>query len=227
MTVKQATTAILGMWFDMAPQVEADFHEWHNREHMAERLALDGFRRGRRYKALSGQPKFFFRYDLDEKTVAISDAYLARLNDPTEWTRRLSPNFKNFIRTVAQVTERLGAGIGSHTATLRLSPATARRDGLRDWLTREGLPAMAERPGVVGAELWETDIAVTSPDTAERRLRGRADNVADWVIVVDGIEADSLRAACSHVFSQSALRQHGAAGRVQRGLYRLLYSRGE
>jgi hypothetical protein len=49
--------AALVMWWDIAPGGDADFHEWHAREHFPERLGVPGFlleRRGPRRKANPG-----------------------------------------------------------------------------------------------------------------------------------------------------------------------------
>ena len=42
----------VAIWHDLLPAGRDDFHEWHNREHMPERVAIPGFRRGRRYIAV-------------------------------------------------------------------------------------------------------------------------------------------------------------------------------
>ena len=49
-------TGVVAIWHDLLPEAKADFYEWHNREHMPERLAIPGFRRGRRYIATEGGP---------------------------------------------------------------------------------------------------------------------------------------------------------------------------
>jgi hypothetical protein len=47
------------IWHDLLPEARDEFHQWHNREHMPERVGIPGFRRGRRYVALSGTPQIF------------------------------------------------------------------------------------------------------------------------------------------------------------------------
>ena len=39
---------------DLLPDAKNDFYEWHNREHIPERLGIPGFNRGRRYIAVRG-----------------------------------------------------------------------------------------------------------------------------------------------------------------------------
>ena len=37
--------AALAMWWDMAPEMKADFEDWHSHEHFPERLGIPGFLR--------------------------------------------------------------------------------------------------------------------------------------------------------------------------------------
>ncbi len=36
-------SAAVAMWWDIAPEVRAEWEDWHTREHMPERLAIPGF----------------------------------------------------------------------------------------------------------------------------------------------------------------------------------------
>ncbi len=58
------------------PAARDDFHEWHNREHMPERVGIPGFRRGRRYVAISGAPEFFNLYEADSPETLAGQDYL-------------------------------------------------------------------------------------------------------------------------------------------------------
>ena len=42
------TDAILGGWNDVDPAQETAFNDWYVRDHLPDRLAVPGFRRGRR-----------------------------------------------------------------------------------------------------------------------------------------------------------------------------------
>jgi hypothetical protein len=41
--------AALAMWWDMAPEMRAEFEHWHSHAHFPERLAIPGFRRATRW----------------------------------------------------------------------------------------------------------------------------------------------------------------------------------
>ena len=77
------------IWHDLLPEARDDFHQWHNREHMPERVGIPGFRRGRRYVAVGSTPEYFNLYEADSPEVLGGQDYLNRLNAPTEWTRRV------------------------------------------------------------------------------------------------------------------------------------------
>ena len=64
-----AGTGVVAIWHDLLPEAKDDFYEWHNREHMPERVGIPGFRRGRRYIAVEGTPEFFNLYEADSPEV--------------------------------------------------------------------------------------------------------------------------------------------------------------
>jgi len=216
-------TGILAIWNDVAPGGDAEFNHWHTQEHVPERVSVPGFLRGRRYVAVSGSPKYFTLYETETPETLASPAYLARLNDPTPWTRRALPLFRNTIRTACRITLSLGGGVGGVMTTLRLGPAAGREEELRAWLSGTTLPALIERPGIVGTHLAEADLAATKVPTEERKLRDREDEVARWVLLVEGIETDAVESACRHHLSPEALGRRGAAGDTAVGVYRLLF----
>ena len=92
---------------------ETDFNRWYDREHLEERVAIEGFLEARRYVAHSGSPRFLFLYSTRTLDVLDSPAYRARLNNPTEWSKKTMAGFKNMIRAVARITVSRGVGRGS------------------------------------------------------------------------------------------------------------------
>jgi hypothetical protein len=72
------------------PSMDAEFNAWYDDEHLAERLSVPGFRSARRWVA-DGEPgrgRYLATYELDSMAVLHSAAYLARLENPTPWSRR-------------------------------------------------------------------------------------------------------------------------------------------
>lgn len=214
---------VLAIWNDVVPDGEAEFNHWHTLEHVPERLGIPGFLRGRRYQAVSGSPKYFTLYEAETVETFAGEAYLARLNDPTPWTRRALPLFRNTNRTACRVTRSLGLGVGAILATLRLAPMPGREEELRAWLTGTALPELASRPGLVGAHLLEAELSATRVPTSERKLRDRDDEVAAWALLLEGLEAEGVETVSRELVSREALSRRGASPEPILGVYRLLY----
>src|SRR4051794_9442144 len=82
------------------PAMEEEFNAWDDSEHLAERLAITGFRSARRWVANSGvansgiancapgDGRYLATYELDSPDVLQSAEYLARFEAATPWTRR-------------------------------------------------------------------------------------------------------------------------------------------
>ena len=67
---------------DIDPADEADFNRWYDREHLEERVAIDGFLEARRYVAHAGSPKYLCLYSTETFDVLDSPAYRTRLDNP-------------------------------------------------------------------------------------------------------------------------------------------------
>ena len=52
--------AAVAMWWDISPEMRAEWEDWHTHEHMPERLGIPGFLRGTRWVADSGEPRISF-----------------------------------------------------------------------------------------------------------------------------------------------------------------------
>jgi hypothetical protein len=213
--------AVLTFSNDVAAGHESDWTEWHDREHVPERLAIPGFLRLRRYVALGPGPRFFFFYETEDAGVLQSPAYLERLSQPTPWTRACIAHIRNNMRTVCRVTTTLGRGIGGVMAVVQTGPAPERADDLRRWLVDTGLPGALARPGIVGAHLAESDAEATATRTEEKRLLPTPDALARWLVLVEGVDRAAVEAAGAARLLPELLHRHGAAGAVTVGLYQL------
>jgi hypothetical protein len=72
------------------PAMEEEFNAWYDQEHLAERLAIPGFRSATRWVAdvPVGAGKYLATYELDSVGVLSSKEYLARFQNQTPWSRR-------------------------------------------------------------------------------------------------------------------------------------------
>jgi hypothetical protein len=216
--------AILAIWNDIAPGGDDEFNHWQIHEHFAERLGVPGFLRGRRYTAIRGSPRYFTLYETVSASVLTSPDYLARLNNPTPWTKRCIVLFRNNRRTVCRMTKSLGAGVGGAIATLELGPAEGRDGELRRWLAEVALPAAVARAGLVGAHLGEADLDNTRVKTEEKNLLDKPDDVVRWVLLLEGTDGPTLERACAEIFATPALTANGALSDVSAATYQLVYT---
>src|SRR5205814_6530334 len=123
---------------DIDPSPEADFNRWYAREHLVERVAIDGFLEARRYVAHRGSPKYLCLYSTETFEVLDSPAYRAALMNPTDWSKTNLARFKNMIRTIARITISRGEGRGAALGVIRLRPAAGSEDKLRSEERRVG-----------------------------------------------------------------------------------------
>jgi hypothetical protein len=98
---------LLLVMIDIDPEHEEELERWYNEEHLGERLNVPGFLTARRFMAVEGKPKYLALYDLESPEVMQSAAY-KRIRYASEWTRRMEPRFKNFVRNIyVEITPRL------------------------------------------------------------------------------------------------------------------------
>jgi hypothetical protein len=64
---------------DIDASDEAEFNQWYDREHLLERVAIDGFLEARRYVAYQGSPKYLCLYSTATFKVLDSPEYRTAL----------------------------------------------------------------------------------------------------------------------------------------------------
>ena len=199
---------ILAIFNNIAPGREADFEEWFQHEHLAERIAVPGFLIGRRHEAIAGQPRYFNFYLTQSAQVLKSPGYLERLDQPTPMTRTImSEVFKDMIRTVCHRTFRLGAMRGTGVVALRFGE---RPDEVALRVVIETL--MRDRAVACG-EIWQAADPREFPVSEEERLRG-GDRKIEACLLVETLrvqDAQTVAAALAQEFP-----------RAETGVYRLL-----
>ncbi len=215
------------IWQDAPPHARDDFFAWHNGEHMAERVGIAGFLRGRRFAALDGQgaPEFFTLYETADPSVHTSAGYLERLNNPTPQTRRVAPHMVNNIRSLCRVAYTSGEADGGLLVTLRFDVALGAADAHLALLTQTLFPQVQLQPGIEAVHLCRADEAASSVQTEEKKSRPQQALVPGWVVLVEGVADRAMfTSACNTLLSDQALADAGATG-IARGLYQLQYSR--
>ena len=86
---------------------------------MQERVGCPGWLRGSRFKGVERPGRYLLFYDAETTSAFESDAYYARLRNPTELSRAIFPRFNDAWRTVCSVERRQGDGISAAVLTVR------------------------------------------------------------------------------------------------------------
>ena len=186
----------VAIWNDITDAGRAEFYAWHLNEHMPERVGIPGFVRGRRYRAADAatKPEFFTLYETVSFQVIQGSDYLARLNEPTAWTRATTVHFQSTTRSLTRVVASHGVGSGGALLTLRFDIADDAVHTLVPRLT-SSLQAAARLPRITGTHLLSADAGVSAQSTAESKHRKDLQAPARWVILLEACDVDAFDAA--------------------------------
>ncbi|PYM99807.1 MAG: hypothetical protein DME07_18450 [Candidatus Rokuibacteriota bacterium] len=85
---------------NVVPELEAEFNEWYDKEHIPALGAVPGVLAARRFRGTSGNRKYVALYHLARPEVQESAEWKqARQSD---WTTRLQPHFRDHLRLVCR-----------------------------------------------------------------------------------------------------------------------------
>jgi hypothetical protein len=199
---------------DIGAADEAEFNRWYDREHLEERVAIDGFLEARRYVAHVGKPKYLSLYSTATFDVLDSPAYRTALASQTKWSKANINRFKNMIRAVARITASHGVGRGAALGIIRLRPGGG-KDKLRAAL--DALLDPAELDGVISMHLLESDPALSKPLTGDAAAADPG--AGDWFVLIDATSVHAVPKAAARIVENAALKPLV----VTNGIYRLLF----
>src|SRR6202020_1416600 len=193
---------------------EAEFNRWYDREHLEERIAIEGFVEARRYVAEEGAPKYLSLYSTKTFEVLNSPAYRAALANQTAWSKANIAHFKNMIRGVARITISHGKGRGAVLGIIRVRPVDGGHDKLREALRTALDPQSTD--GLISMHVIENDPVLSKPltDTASDSDPG----AGDWFVLIDATDVVPARAATMRLTDNIAFKPLI----ISSGVYRLL-----
>ena len=200
---------------DIDPAHEAEFNRWYDREHLEERVAIDGFLEARRYVAHRGAPKYLSLYSTSSFEVLDSPAYRTALAGQTDWSKANIARFNNMIRGVARITISRGTGRGAVLGIVRLRPAIG-RGALRAALDDALDPS--KRDGIISMHLIENDPALSRPITDDRSAPNPG--AGDWFALIDGTGVEAVSAVIAAQFGGVSAC---ASAVVSSGVYHLMW----
>ena len=200
---------------DIDASDEAEFNRWYDREHLLERVAIEGFLEARRYVAHEASPKYLSLYSTESFDVLDSLAYRAALASQTDWSKANIAHFKNMIRAVARITVSRGAGRGAALGIVRLRPA-GDTDKLRTALRNQLDPEKLD--GILSMHLIESDAALSRPITDDPPVSDPGSG--DWFVLIDGTDVKAVSAALAARLGNSTTFKPAV---ISTGVYNLMW----
>ncbi|ETX03760.1 MAG: hypothetical protein ETSY2_32620 [Candidatus Entotheonella gemina] len=170
---------LLAIWSDIDADYTPAFIQWHNCEHIPERVNIPGFHVGHRYRALDDARDFFMVYETETAEVMQSEPYLHSQNHPTPWTRQSVSHFRDPLRTIYTLVAQNGdqPALDAPYLLLVRSNPPERPDGEGEtlqWYATEHLPRLGAVEGVHRARLYRAEPDISNLMTAERQVHGAA-----------------------------------------------------
>jgi hypothetical protein len=200
---------------DIDASDEAEFNRWYDREHLEERVAIEGFLEARRYIAHEASPKYLCLYSTTTIDVLDSPAYKTRLANPTEWSKKTMARFKNMIRAVARITISHGQGRGAALGIVRIRPTVGEEDRFRPAL-RDALDRL-ELDGIISMHLIESDRALSGPTTEIPSAASAG--AGDWFVLIDATDVNAVSAATALLADDTRVK----SAVISTGTYRLMW----
>jgi hypothetical protein len=194
---------------------DAEFNRWYDREHLEERVAIEGFLEARRYVAHEGNPKYLSLYSTETFEVLDSPAYRTALANQTAWSKANIARFQNMIRAVARITISRGTGRGAALGIIRLRPPAGGEDKLRAALHEQLDPASLD--GIISMHLIESDPALSKPITDNPAAADPG--AGDWFVLIDATDVGAVPPAAARLINDAAFRQL----LITSGVYKLMW----
>jgi hypothetical protein len=194
---------------------EPEFNRWYDREHLAERVAIEGFLEARRYVAHRAAPKYFCLYSTATFEVLDAGPYRRALANQTERSRANISRFRNMGRAIARISISRGQGRGAALGVVRVRPQRAAEHGLRENLSVWLDPGPHD--GLISMHLLESDPGLSKPLVDSLTSNPGA---GDWYVLVEGVHIDVVTATAANLARELRADKISI---VSTGTYRLLW----
>ena len=187
---REGSLGLMAFWADIDADYLLRFQEWHNCEHIPERISVPGFNVGRRYRGIGEAPGFLMFYETDAASVFASDAYMARLNDPTPWTQEALTYFRNPSRNIYRLLAEAGQAAPMEapyiqTFRFNMEAETAAQ------LAAQWLPTAASGDGVHRVRLYAVDEEISGIMTSERQIYGGGPGQQKYLAMIEASQNDT------------------------------------
>jgi len=172
-------SGLMAFWTRIESRYLDRFREWHNCEHIPERVSIPGFLCGQRYLGRGTNDYFLMMYETREPAVLSGPDYLARLNAPTAWTRESLQHFREPVRNIY----RLRTALGKTDLFRAPCLVSARFNAVSPDETL--VERVAREQGVVRTRLYEIDGDISGIQTSERKIYGGGPGGQRYLLLVE------------------------------------------
>lgn len=198
------------------PAEEVDFNDWYDKEHLIERVSIEGFTEARRYIAVNGRPKYLNLYTTRTFDVLSSPQYKKALQHQTARSLHHIDRFRDFGRAIVHITASKGQGRGSSVYFAAVRPAGQNTDALRARLT-DALGKLVSQHEIISAHLLESDPQLSKPLNVDVP----PPSASDWYLLIDGTSAEVVGRHGRKLVGDSTLAPEATL--VSQGVYGLMW----
>ncbi len=183
----------MAFWSNIDPANQLAFQQWHNCEHIPERVSIPGFLAGRRYRSTRDPNRFLMFYETRSAEVLTGPAYLAALNAPTPWTRQALGWFRDPARSVYALQDVAGSvrpWPAPVLVVIRFDPAAGKIDPAAADIDSAGLEALIADGHHFRARTYRAVAKASSPSTTEAAIHGARPSELDGLLIAESDELD-------------------------------------
>ena len=178
------STGLMAFWANIDPENWLEYQQWHNCQHIPERVAIEGFHMGRRYRAAADSSRFMMFYETASPESLQGPAYLHALGNPTAWTKKSLGWFRNGVRSVYRRSA-VTSEAYPHEAPLLI---VIRYDAGQEWTARPN--ATVRR-----VQQYAMDDSGSSIKTTEQSIHGAVPTARRCLALAESEDSAILEAA--------------------------------
>jgi len=195
---------LLAFWADFNDEHIAEIQNWHNCEHMIERVSIPGFIVGRRYRGIDAAPTFLFTYETTDTAVLKSAPYLHALNNSTPWTQKALSYYKNNMRNIYS---RVSSGgkcaptEAPYVYVVRFNLSAEIENDTVAWIKNIYLPEIARLPQAYRCQFYQIDEKISSIMTGERMIYGGGPGQQKYLLLFE-LAGQPLPEECQQIHAR-------------------------
>jgi hypothetical protein len=187
---------LLAIWANIDPENWLEYQQWHNCQHIPERVAIEGFRIGRRYRSAVDPSRFMMFYETRSPESLRGADYLQSLGNPTAWTKKSLAWFRHGARSVYRRSAVTNQAY-EHEAQLLL---VIHYDADQEWTAHKSST-------VRRVQQYVMDDAGTNVKTTEQSIHGAVPTSRRCLALAESEDSSLLEAARAGAIDLLALAQ--------------------